>query len=212
MNIQSITVGEFQANCFIVWAEPPSAIVIDPGADPDIIVQFLKNKHLSTSLYLLTHGHYDHVSAIGDLHRLMPAPVAIHKDDLKWTFSEDNQMPPFYSMPQKPKGPIVDLVDGAERSDSSLKYKVIHTPGHTPGSVCFHFVDHNTLFTGDTLFAGSVGRTDFPGGSSRKLQSSLEIIAALPDATSIYPGHGPASTILQEKKTNYFMRSLESAG
>jgi glyoxylase-like metal-dependent hydrolase (beta-lactamase superfamily II) len=209
MNIESITVGEFQANCFIVWAESSSAIVIDPGADPDIIMQFLKTNHISPSLYLLTHGHYDHVSAIGDLYRLMPAPVALHKDDLKWTFSEDNQMPPFYNVPQKPKEPIIDLIDGIERSDANLKYKVIHTPGHTPGSVCFYFIGHNTIFTGDTLFAGSVGRTDLHGGNSRKLQSSLEKIETLPDSTIIYPGHGPATTLLQEKKTNYFLRSLE---
>ncbi|MDD5521363.1 MAG: MBL fold metallo-hydrolase [Kiritimatiellae bacterium] len=209
MHIESITVGEFQVNCFVIWEKSPSAIVVDPGADPTIIVQFLKNNHLAPSLYLFTHGHYDHVSAIGDMCNMMPAPVAMHKEDSKWTFDEANQMPPFYGRPLQPEGIIIDLVDGSERSDASLKYKVIHTPGHTPGSVCIYFSDHNALFTGDTLFAGSVGRTDLYGGNSRKLQSSLEKLAVLPDITGIYPGHGPISTILQEKKTNYFMRSLE---
>jgi len=208
MLIESLTVGEFQVNCFVVWEKLPEAIVIDPGADPDIIIEFLKDNRLHPAIYLLTHGHCDHVSAVADMCRQMPAPVAIHASDLKWAFGADNQMPPFKGLPKKPTTEVHEITNNSNHIAAGMKYLVLHTPGHTPGSVCFHFPDHDALFSGDTLFAGSVGRTDLQGGSSRELQSSLEILAELPGKTNIYPGHGPNTTILQEKKTNYFMRSL----
>lgn len=207
MHIKSITVGEFEVNCLVLWAKAPNALVVDPGANPELILKFLEDQKLSPVLYLFTHGHYDHISAIADVCNVMPAPIACHKDDSKWAFSEINQMLPYYAMPRKPDVVMVDVADGDQRSDAGLNYRVIHTPGHTPGSVCYYFPDSNDLVTGDTLFAGTVGRTDLPGGSPREMQDSLETIAGLPDVTRIYPGHGPASTLLQEKKTNYFMRT-----
>jgi hydroxyacylglutathione hydrolase len=208
MHIETIVVGEFQVNCYVVWDHSDKALIIDPGADADLILQFLRQKKLTIAAYLLTHGHVDHVSGVADLHSVSPAPIGIHGDDLKWAFSRENQMPPFYGVPRQPSEIGRTLEDGQEWTDAGLTYKVISTPGHTPGGVCFHFESENCLFTGDTLFAGSVGRTDLPGGNSRVLASSLKKLANLPASTLVYPGHGPSSDIATEKRTNYFMQSL----
>ena len=206
MNIESIVVGEFQVNCFIIWANPPEALVIDPGDNAENISNYLKKQGLRPSAYLLTHGHCDHISGLPVLCREFPATIAIHKSDLKWAFSEDNDFPPYYGATERPYADIRDLKDNTCYYDAGLNYKVLHTPGHTPGSVSFYFYNNCSLFSGDTLFAGSVGRTDLPGGDARKLQQSIDMLASLPDATKVYAGHGPYSTISKEKKTNYFMR------
>lgn len=209
MQIETIVVGEFQVNCFVVVGEANEAIIIDPGKDADMISSFIRQNGLSVSAYLLTHGHVDHVSAIADLQDEFPAPVALHGEDIKWAFTETNEAPPFYAPPRAPSEISRVLTDGQELTDAGLTYKVLSTPGHTPGSVCFHFVDQGILITGDTLFAGSVGRTDLPGGNSRVLSESLKKLAALPDTLKVFPGHGPASDIATEKRTNYFMQSFQ---
>ncbi|MEI6971242.1 MAG: MBL fold metallo-hydrolase, partial [bacterium] len=157
--------------------------------------------------YLLTHGHMDHIHALADVCDAAPAPVAMHGDDLAWSFTEENILPPYYTVaPRRPKGTIRAITGGQEYTDGGLHYKVLHTPGHAPGCVCFYFETSKVLFTGDTLFAGSVGRTDLPGGSSTVLTRSLASLARLPDDTVIYPGHGPDTTMAREKRTNYFMQ------
>jgi glyoxylase-like metal-dependent hydrolase (beta-lactamase superfamily II) len=208
MHIETIVVGEFQVNCFVVWGQSDKALVIDPGSDAELILQFLKQKKLTVAAYLVTHGHMDHICGLADLYSARPAPIGISEDDLEWSFSNANQMPPYYGVPKRPAEIARLLKDGQEWNDAGLAYKVISTPGHTPGAVCFHFEGANCLFTGDTLFAGSVGRTDLPGGSSRVLSASLKKLAGLPDATLIYPGHGLSSDIAMEKRTNYFMQAL----
>jgi len=209
MHIETIVVGEFQVNCFIIWTMPPNAIVIDPGADSGNILEFLADNKLTASLYLLTHGHYDHTSAVADMCKAMPAPVGIHDEDLKWVFNPANQMPPFYPLPRKPATTMLKLKDNTTQTSAGMEYRIIHTPGHTPGGVCIHFPAYKALFSGDTLFAGSVGRTDLPGGNPRELQASLKVLAEFRGDTSVYPGHGPISTIGQEKRTNYFMQRLD---
>lgn len=207
MNINTIVVGAFDVNCFIVDLDGSSALIIDPGADADRISSFLQEKHLVPCAYLLTHGHFDHITGLKDLHDEFPAPVALHDKDASWAFTKQNEMLPYYKAPLSP-GPVEFLLGNLASIPSlGIQCDVIPTPGHTPGSVCFHLPAHALLFTGDTLFAGSVGRTDLPGGSSRTLASSLELLKSLPDETRIFPGHGPFSTIGEEKRTNYFMQS-----
>jgi glyoxylase-like metal-dependent hydrolase (beta-lactamase superfamily II) len=206
MYVERLVVGEFQANCFILLGEEKRAIIIDPGADADAIARSVDNHKAKVCLYILTHGHYDHASAIADAHALMRAPFAIHPDDLVWTFSNLNEMRPFYRAPEQPSNDVRKIDGDTEWQDAGLKYRVIHTPGHTPGSVCLYFPGEKSVFTGDTLFASSVGRTDLPGGDPRKLKSSLAKLAKLPDDTRVYPGHGPDTTILHEKRVNYFMQ------
>ena len=121
-------------------------------------------------------------------------------------FGDANQMMPFYGPPKRPSRIERELEDGQTWEDGGLAYQVIETPGHTPGGVCFLFPESNVLIVGDTLFAGSVGRTDLPGGNSRVLQESLRRLKQLDDGIAVYPGHGPTTTIGHEKRTNFFMQ------
>ncbi len=210
MRIETIIVGEFQVNCFVLVGEANEAIIIDPGKDADRIAAFIKENGLSVAAYLLTHGHVDHVSAVADMHDEYPAPIALHGDDLEWAFTDSNDCLPFYKPPRAPSEVSRVLTDGQELTDAGLNYKVISTPGHSPGSVCFHFTDHDILITGDTLFAGSVGRTDLPGGDSRVLAASLKKLAAMPENLKVLPGHGPESDIATEQRTNYYMQSVRA--
>jgi glyoxylase-like metal-dependent hydrolase (beta-lactamase superfamily II) len=130
----------------------------------------------------------------------------MHAADQSWAFTELNRMLPFYPTPKPPAEIKCSLEDGQCRNDGGLSYRVIETPGHTSGGVCFHFYDDNVLFTGDTLFAGSVGRTDLVGGDSRVLKESLNRLCLLDDNLAVYPGHGPSTTIGHEKRTNFFMQ------
>lgn len=206
MNIETIVVGEFAVNCLICVGDDSQALVIDPGGDADTIVSHLRARNLTVAAYLLTHGHCDHVSALTAVHTVIPAPVAMHPTDRVWAFTSINNLPPFYAAPEQPDAEMIDLIEGKRYALAGLPFVIIETPGHTPGGVCIHFQKDTTLITGDTLFAGSVGRTDLPGGDGHMLRASIKKLQALPDATRILPGHGPASTLLHEKQTNYFMR------
>jgi hydroxyacylglutathione hydrolase len=208
MRIDTLTVGEFQVNCYIVHGANGQALVIDPGADAQHILGFLARKEITVAAYVLTHGHTDHLCALADLHAARPAPVAIHAADLEWAFGDLNQLPPFYPVPRRPAAVERRLEHGQVWTDAGLTYTIVGTPGHTPGSVCLYFPTENALFSGDTLFAGSVGRTDQPGGNARALAASLGQLARLPDTTVVYPGHGPDTDIGQEKQANFFMQGL----
>jgi len=206
MNIHTIEVGPIDANCFVVWDKTDEAIVIDPGYDAEKILSFLKANNLSVAAYLLTHGHFDHISALADMCDVCPAPVSIHNNDLEWAFDYRNSMLPLYPTPRRPEKVDRVIDDGQSWTDGGMLYKIILTPGHTPGGVCYHFPGDRILFSGDTLFEGSVGRTDLPGGDARVLSLSLAKLAKLPDTTAIYPGHGPDTVMAQEKRLNYFMQ------
>ncbi len=209
MDIETIVVGEFAVNCFVIAGTHGQALVVDPGEDADLVMTHLRERELSVAAYLMTHGHCDHINALAAVHDAFPAPVAIHPADREWAFTSANTLPPFFcTAPRQPGGPCMDLADGAHYTLAGLELSIIETPGHTPGGVCIHFEQEATLITGDTLFAGSVGRTDLHGGDSRVLAASLKKLKQLPDHTRIFPGHGPASTIGQERRTNYFMQGF----
>jgi len=207
IHIEKTVVGAFEVNCFVIWGLSPGAVVVDPGGDADSIRDILVRNHLGVAAYMLTHGHVDHIAALEELYETNPAPVGIHPHDGSWAFSETNLFPPFYGAPHKPAEIERNLSNGQEWNDSGLNYTILFTPGHSPGSVCLYFREEKTLICGDTLFQGSVGRTDLPGGDSRELTRSLRKLAVLPDDTKVYTGHGPETTIADEKKRNYFMQS-----
>ncbi len=201
----SLTVGAFASECYLVAV--PEVLVIDPGDDAAAIETELNAIDAAVSAYLLTHGHADHISALAKLLEKHPAPVYLHEADAAWAFTEANQMPPFYAPPLSAPENMVRLRDGQTLRFGAHTVDVIGTPGHTPGSVCYHFSGEKCLFSGDTLFSGSIGRTDFPGGDASQMQSSLRRLAALAPETVVYPGHGPATTVAEERRINPFMRS-----
>ena len=206
MNIECLTVGPFQASCYVAWGPEQHALVIDPGADAQAILACLNAHGLDVACYLLTHGHMDHIGALAEVSDKRPAPYALHALDLKWAFGPLNQSPPYYSVPRRPAGTLRTLEDGQTWTDAGLIYTVIGTPGHSSGSVCFHFPADRVLFSGDTLFQGTVGRTDLPGGDGRVLTQSLRKLAQLPPETRIVPGHGPETRLAEEFRINPFLK------
>lgn len=206
LKCERVVVGPFEANCWVLAGADDEAIVIDPGADSETIRRCLVSRKLHVAAYICTHGHMDHVSALADMQRRCPAPAAMHPEDARWAFTSANSMGSDYPRPdvatiERP------IREGSTFTDAGITWTVLETPGHTPGGVCIHIADSRMLFTGDTLFAGSVGRTDLPGGNGRVLSVSLKRLAGLPDKTTVCPGHGPETTIGEEKRSNYFLRA-----
>lgn len=212
MEKKIMPVGPIEANCVILWqaGEPGAGEVpcwiVDPGADAEDIVCFCEARGLKPALVAFTHGHFDHIGAVTELVAKWPdLPVHIAPADEALAFNRANAWPPYYSPTARPATLVADLVDGAEIACGGLAAKVVATPGHTPGGVCLHFADANLLLTGDTLFAGSCGRTDFPGGSMETLSESLKRLAGFPPETEVVPGHGMSTTIGREVAGNPFL-------
>ncbi len=211
MHCEIISVGAFEVNCAIVWQEPSAAWVIDPGADPKQILDCLARHGLTVGVIVLTHGHIDHVSALDGLLARHPAPVYLHAADAAWAFSSRNRFPPYLHVPAKPADLHADLTDGQKLACGGLEALILLTPGHSPGCLCLHFEQAKRLFTGDTLFAGSVGRTDLSGGDARAQRRSLIHLLSLPDDLQIVAGHGPATTLAEERRSNPYLVPLSRA-
>ena len=204
MQREVIPVGPIAANCCVLWRDPASAWVVDPGFGGEAILRVMREKGLTAGVVVLTHAHFDHISGVTDFLAAHPVPVYLHADDIPYAFSPLNAMPPYPRTP-RPATLATDKRDGDTLSCGGLSARIIHTPGHTPGSWCLHFEDERLLVAGDTLFAGSIGRTDFPGGNGKDMKASLKKLRMLPDGTEVLCGHGDATTIGAEKRENpYF--------
>lgn len=208
MNIETRITGFIEENCYFVsHPETRQTVVIDPGAEAPRLAARLKEMDAVVAAYLLTHGHVDHLSALAELSALFPAPVYVHPLDAAWCFTPQNILAGFYDdAPSLPAVPIEHVTEGSRLELAGAHWSVIETPGHTPGGICWKLKEDNALFAGDTLFRGSAGRTDLPGGDARALTRSLKKLAALPGDLTVYPGHGEPTTIDREKKTNFFFR------
>jgi len=203
--IITLPLGVLQANCYLLYDEEPlSGVVIDPGGDTASLEREIDARGVAVQAILNTHGHFDHVGGNAHLARL-DAPLGIHPADR--ALLEAGGGAAWFDVAYEPSpSPAIALTDGQTLAFGSLRLEVIHTPGHTPGSVCLHVPREGALFTGDTLFAGSVGRTDLPGGDARALTASLKRLLALSEDTVIYPGHGPASTLQKELRVNPWLK------
>ena len=195
LKVYAMALGAYQTNCYIIHEEnSKTCCVIDPGYEADVILDKLDDLGLTLEAVLLTHGHFDHVGAVKDLAAETQCEVYIHPDDLS--------LPPMmtagtlYYTKTYTEGSLLKL--------AGLEIAVLHTPGHTPGSVCL--LAETTIFAGDTLFQGSCGRTDLPGGDWATITKSLKRLAALEGNFWVFSGHGPSTTLRDEKKYNPYMR------
>ena len=204
MIIKTLTVGEFASNNYLVICEETKdAVLIDAGGDYKATTQEIKNSGANLKYIFYTHAHLDHISGDYDLKKSGNIKNFLHEGD-KFLVDKFKEQLMMFGMPDK-ESPVIDeyIKDGQVLEVGNLKFKVIHTPGHSPGSVCY-LIDE-VLFAGDTLFADSVGRTDLPGGSYQQLKDSIvHSLFTLDDNIKVYPGHGPATTIRHEKKNNPF--------
>jgi glyoxylase-like metal-dependent hydrolase (beta-lactamase superfamily II) len=207
MKIENIVVGPLQVNCFIVYDEESlDAMVIDPGDDAGKIIRFIEDNKLLVSRIVCTHAHFDHIGAVRELKDKTGAPVLLNKGDVDIFMRADSQASLWGFQLEQPAEPDIYLSNGDEIAFGKLRFKVLHTPGHSPGGICLY--GEGVIFTGDTIFAGSVGRTDFPGGSISELKRSFSGILSLPPETRIFPGHGPLTTVKKEKEFNFFVHEL----
>jgi hydroxyacylglutathione hydrolase len=205
--VATLPVGLIQTNCYIVGCEETKqAAVIDPGGHPDRILAEIARRGLMASMVLNTHGHFDHTDANGALVQATKAPLAIHPDDRGLLQIAGGAA--WFGLRATPgPEPNLELHDGDELQIGTLRLHVLHTPGHSPGHVCFYEREAGVLFDGDVLFNQGVGRYDLPGGDWDQLLDSIRrVLFALPDTTIVYPGHGPATTIGDEKRLNPWLR------
>ena len=209
MIFETFPVGVFQCNCTILGDEETrEALVIDPGDDAQKILEVLRKHDLNLKQIVCTHTHIDHVGAIDDLQQRLGVPAAIHKADLILLDNLDVQAQ-FSGLPAPKRGTIDSFVqDGGAVACNGIELGVLHTPGHTPGSTTFHLAgDRNVLFTGDTLFMQSIGRTDLWGGSHPEIIRSIQKkLMTFDDDTLVISGHGQETTIGHERRYNPFLR------
>ena len=206
MIIKKLEVGPIMANCFILGCESTKeGVVIDPGDDADRILMELAKSGLKVKYLINTHGHFDHVGANKRMKEVTGAEIAVHPDD-EPMFQELSRSSMMFGLSAENSPPAdIRLNDGDEITFGEITLKVIHTPGHSKGGICLYTKGY--LFAGDTLFAGSIGRTDLNGGDYDTLISSIkEKLLVLEPETVVYTGHGPETTIGNEKRTNPFLR------
>lgn len=195
MEILAIPVGSYQTNCYIVWqAGREDCVLIDPGDQPKKVLEEVERQGKQVAAILLTHGHFDHVGAVRKIASEVDCPVYLHPAEKKL---------PFFMT----AGPLYST-DGYEDTISvaGLDFQILHTPGHTPGSVCL--LCDGAMFSGDTLFAGSCGRTDFPGSNPGDMAVSLKKLKELPGDYRVYPGHAEDTTLSYERENNPYMRGV----
>lgn len=209
MILETFAVGPLQCNCVIIGCEETRhALVVDPGDDVDRILLTLDRHRLRVSAILHTHAHFDHVGATRPLHEATGAPTYLHPDD-SFLYDHLEQQAAMFGLKAPEPAKIERWFQEGETIEAGMvSARVLHTPGHSPGSVSFHLPGKvGSLLSGDTLFAGSIGRTDLWGGSHEQIMRSIRTrLLSFPDETEVIPGHGPATTIGREKKSNPFLQ------
>jgi hydroxyacylglutathione hydrolase len=208
LKIMTLLNGPVEENCYVLSEDSKQAVVIDPGSSAPELLKAIDAQGLKPVLILATHAHFDHSGAAQALMQAYGAPFAYHPADSKildalgdtWAFYGVNGV-------KKPL-PARELKDGEVLNEAGITLKVLHTPGHTPGGLCFYHEASHSLFSGDTLFRRSIGRSDFEGGDHQQLVGSIRSkLLSLPESTRVYPGHGDVTTIGEEKMENDFLRA-----
>ena len=197
VKIDTLCLGSYATNCYIVREDGSSqCVIIDPGYSPERIITFLQQQGLSAQAILLTHGHFDHVGAVRTVAADTDCDVYLHEKELSLPGTmTDGQL--YYTH---------TYGEGDTLSLAGLTFRVLHTPGHTPGSVCL--CTENVMFSGDTLFASSCGRVDFPGSSPKDMRQSLSRLSEINEDLTVYPGHAESTTLRWEQQTNPYMKGM----
>lgn len=207
MKIETMVLGDVRTNCYLlINEETKEALVVDPADRADVIVRKLIDEGLTLNAILLTHGHGDHILAVGDLKKQFGVKVyAAKAEEALLSDAAQNLSKALFGIVVTVK-PDILLEDGQEFEAAGIRLRMLHTPGHTPGGCCYYQAEEKILFSGDTLFCGSIGRTDFPGGSLSELVRSVkEKLLVLPEDVKVYPGHEEITTIGHEKRYNPYM-------
>lgn len=202
--LKAFTVGPMEANCYILYnPDKREGLIIDPGAEGSRLIKFIKQEKISINYIINTHGHPDHIGANRKIKEHTNAPILIHQYDAPMLTKSASVLS--FIFPLESSSPPADtfIKDGDLIECAGIKLKVLHTPGHTPGGISLLIDD--SIFTGDTLFSGSIGRSDLPGGSQEVLLNSIKKILSLDENLIIYPGHGPSTTVSEELHSNPFI-------
>lgn len=203
LKIQRMVLGPVRTNCYLaVNQETKECFVVDPADMAGLILTEIKEENLTARAVLLTHGHYDHIGAAEELRTALKIPIYASEMELPTLADTEKNLSAMFGHPMTVKADR-GLKDGEVLGIAGFSVQVFQTPGHTPGGACYYLEEEKTLFSGDTLFAGSVGRSDFPGGSARTLQDSVRrLFRELPEDTNVYPGHESETDIGYEKRYN----------
>ena len=206
MQIIRVPVGAFITNCYIAEGqEPGRGFLVDPADNPKKLISILEEKQICPEAILLTHGHFDHIMAVKEVKEKYQIPVYACRQEEAMLAEPTINMTAVYGSACSIK-PDVLLDDGQIFEAAGFSIQMFHTPGHTKGSCCYYLKDEGVLFSGDTVFYGSVGRTDFPGGSTAEIVRSLhKLVDSLPEETEVFPGHDASTTIGYEKRYNPFV-------
>lgn len=204
MRVETLTLGPFQENCYLVVDESTNAAaLIDPGSEPEKVIAAVERSGANLEAIWITHAHIDHVGAIAALKRKWNVPVHLHPKDNRLFQAADTQAEVYGIEFEQPPAPDLEFSDGQQLTLGATTFSVMHAPGHAPGHVVIH--GNGIALVGDCLFAGSIGRTDLPFCNPAELAQSLERISRLPPETVVYPGHGMSTTIKEERESNPFL-------
>lgn len=210
MRIDRLVLGAYQTNSYVLRANEvaTNCLLIDTGLEAGDLLDFLFDHRLHPTALVLTHGHADHIGGVDVLREsFADIKVYVHRIDAPMLTEAGRNLSALAGGPFTTTAADLLLAEGEEVKEAEIRLQVLHTPGHTPGGICLYSKDEGIVFVGDTLFADSVGRTDFPGGSMMQLVESIrDELLILPDETVVYPGHGPATTIGRERAHNQFLQ------
>ena len=210
MKIDCVVLGSFETNAYVVRHQDQAGpcVVIDPGLEPEALMDVLRSGNLRPTSVILTHGHVDHIAGVMEVDKAFPGmKIYVHRLDAPMLSNSVTNLSVFLVTRCEVGQPNVLVEDGQIIEEAGLRLQVIHTPGHTPGGISLYSEIDGVLFTGDALFNESIGRTDFPGGNHAELVMGIQKrLLVLPEQTQVYPGHGPGTTIGWEKRHNPFLK------